>query len=224
MATTSPNGIYYHTSANAPITEEARSLAVANSVQIALNKTTGLIPIIPTSVTVYNGPTGTASVGTTGIVTFTGVNSFALNGVFLSSYDYVNIKFNTWNGPGNYLWAKFTTAGTYTTTAAYYTTAAYKQGASMGNWADGAGQSYVSLGYIPSSEMAGTDLTVWNPMYSLNYGYPVMNWTSFYHGGNGTWVQGTAKWNGGANFDGINFLSSAGNIFSGTVQAWGFRK
>ena len=51
-----------------------------------------------------------------------------------------------------------------------------------------------------------------------------MNWSSFYHGGAGTWVKGTAKWNGSAAFDGINFLSSGGNLFSGTVQAWGFRK
>lgn len=40
MATTSPNGIYYHTSANAPITEESRSLTLANSVQSAITNHT----------------------------------------------------------------------------------------------------------------------------------------------------------------------------------------
>ena len=36
MATTSPNNIYYHTTADAPITEEDRSLALATSVQTAI--------------------------------------------------------------------------------------------------------------------------------------------------------------------------------------------
>lgn len=40
MATTSPNGIYYHTSANAPVTEESRSLTLANSVQTAITNHT----------------------------------------------------------------------------------------------------------------------------------------------------------------------------------------
>lgn len=40
MPTTSPDGIYYHTSANAPITEESRSLTLANSVQNAITNHT----------------------------------------------------------------------------------------------------------------------------------------------------------------------------------------
>lgn len=40
MATTSPNGIYYHTSADAPVTEESRSLTLANSVQSAVTNHT----------------------------------------------------------------------------------------------------------------------------------------------------------------------------------------
>ena len=40
MATTNPDGIYYHTSASAPITEESRSLTLANSVQSAITNHT----------------------------------------------------------------------------------------------------------------------------------------------------------------------------------------
>ena len=246
MATTSPDGIYYNTSANAPITEESRSLTLANSVQSAItNHThgasaitsgslavarggtgvangTGLVPIIPTSTSIYNGA-GSASVSATGLVTFTNANSFAVNGAFTTAYDYYIVRLFTYNGPGNYLYAKFTSGGTYTTVAAYYTTALYKQGTGTGNWADVQAQGYISVGYIPGSETAGTEITVINPLNTLA-GAPIMNYDSFYMGGAGTWVKGTGKWNGGGTFDGINFLSSAGNVFTGTVQIWGYRR
>ena len=183
---------------------------------------TGSVAMIPTSTSIFNG-TGTATIAANGKVTFTNANSFSLNGVFTSAYDYYTVYLYTYNGPGNYLYAKFASGGTYTTAAAYYTTALYKQGAGTGNWADVSGQGFISVGYLPGSETAGTEIMVINPLNTLA-GAPIMDYNSFYMGGAGTWVKGVGKWNGGGTFDGINFLSSAGNLFSGTVQVWGHRR
>lgn len=50
----------------------------------------GLVPIVPTSVTVGSG---SATTSANGRVTFTGVSSVALNGVFTSAYDNYRILF-----------------------------------------------------------------------------------------------------------------------------------
>ena len=55
----------------------------ANFSFAAANSSTGLVPVIPTSVAVGSG---TGSVGATGLVTFSGVSSVSLNGCFTSTY------------------------------------------------------------------------------------------------------------------------------------------
>ena len=79
MATTSPAGIYYRTQAEVRPTDEAMALSLATSVNNAI----GLVPIVPASVSVGSG---TASVSSLGLVTFSGCSTVTVNGVFSSSY------------------------------------------------------------------------------------------------------------------------------------------
>lgn len=60
------------------------------SAWITVGATPGLVPCVPTSVTVGSG---SATTSTNGQVTFTGVSSVALNGVFTSTYDNYRILF-----------------------------------------------------------------------------------------------------------------------------------
>lgn len=157
-------------------------------------------------------------------MTFTNVNSFCINGIYSTAYDYVVVKFVQWNGPGNYLYARLSSGGSYTTVAAYYGTASYKQGGGTYSWDDYTARAYVSLGYLPVSENSGSEITVYNAMNSAGAGNPIIMFDSYYMGGAGTLVKGVAKWNGTPVFDGLLLYSSAGNVFSGTLQVYGFRK
>lgn len=79
MATTSPAGIYYRTQAESRPTDEAMALSLANSVNNAI----GLVPVVPSSVIVN---TGTASVSAVGEVTYSGVGTLDITGVFSSRF------------------------------------------------------------------------------------------------------------------------------------------
>lgn len=81
MATTTPAGIYYRTNAEAASTLEAQSLALANSV----NNAVGLVPIVPSSVTVSGG---SGSVSSLGVVSFSGVSAITLKNVFSGNYEH----------------------------------------------------------------------------------------------------------------------------------------
>lgn len=79
MATVSPTGISYWASGDAIATREAIDLATATSI----DKAVGLVPIIPTSVAVN---AGTASVSSTGVITYSGASTLDILGVFTSLY------------------------------------------------------------------------------------------------------------------------------------------
>ena len=93
MAVTTPTGIYYRTQAEARPTDEAMALALANSV----NNAVGLIPIVPTSVTVN---AGSASVGSAGLVSFTGASSIKLFNAFPSGYTRFLMTFSSESSMG----------------------------------------------------------------------------------------------------------------------------
>lgn len=112
MATTSPVGIYYRTQAEARPTDEAMALSLANSV----NNAVGLVPIVPTSVTLSSG---TASTGTTGLVTFTNTSAVTLNGVFTSQYQKYLISYDALDSGADALLARLSTGGTANSSATY---------------------------------------------------------------------------------------------------------
>jgi len=79
----------------------------------------GLIPIVPTSVTVGSG-TGSASA--TGQVTFSGVSSLSLNGVFTATYlNYLMVLNIQSRSTSNFINLRFRLAGTDNSSALYDT-------------------------------------------------------------------------------------------------------
>jgi hypothetical protein len=145
MATTSPNGIYYHTTADAPVTEEARSLALANSVQTAVTRTSGLVPVIPTSV---SPASGTVSLNTTtGRMTCSSATNILVNGVFTSTYRNYLIIINSASSGANKHQVRFSTNGSIDSSTNYTYTDFYVQAGGTGAAGTGTSQTVATLLY-----------------------------------------------------------------------------
>jgi len=113
MATTT-NGIYYRTNAEAATTSEAQALSLANSVNTGL----GLIAVAPTSLGVN---AGTATATTAGKITYSGVTTLNINGIFSSKYrNYRFLIESTATTTANELNWRLRNSGTDYTTANYY--------------------------------------------------------------------------------------------------------
>lgn len=173
----------------------------------------GLVAMKPTSVSVGSG---SASINSSGVVTFTGATSVTLNGVFTSTYTNYLVKFDAsasaavgWN-------AYLTTSGTLYSGTQYYRVIQYNGGYLR--------QLTNMLGIDPGASVTYCwgDIQLFRPQ--LN-DYTRANVTS---GGlrsdnatvdlftETTWV------NVNNSFDGINFSPSAGNI-SGNLQVFGYK-
>jgi hypothetical protein len=120
----------------------------------------GLVPLVPSSVTLSGG---NSTVSALGKVTFTAVTTVTLNGVFSSAFDNYLVKFSSAHSAGATLYARLAVAGTANATANYSTTQMSSQnGTSAGGSSNAA--SYFSLGFVPTSNRTGNyDLTVFNP-------------------------------------------------------------
>ena len=238
MATTSPNGIYYHTSANAPITEESRSLTLANSVQSAITNHThdasavtsgtlpiarggtgltlgaGFVPVTPTSVRV-----GSATVSSSGRVSVTSGTGFTLDGIFTSAFRNYKIIIDHRNMGGAYEYFRFIYGdNNWTTVGAYYGGGFYRQGGSTGIWQNtGDGYSYGSIGY--TSDGGYTILDVLSPQWNGSYG-KVLGFNS-YGAGSHTQVWSDWMWNGWDAFTGI-YIYNGGANYSAEVEVYGY--
>lgn len=213
MATTSPVGIYYRTQGEARPTDEAMALSLANSVNNAI----GLVPVIPGSVTLGSG---SGSVGTTGLITFSGASSLILNNCFTSTYRLYKIVWTMSGTATNDMFAQFRGGGTTVSTnyygGAYYTNFAGTSGAVYtrsggSNTFFGATGSETSFGEMTVSPNT-TDGTTFKPHMSfLTYSRPA----------------GSPAWGGcGANHtvatDSLVITPGSGNI-SGNIQVYGYR-
>jgi hypothetical protein len=174
----------------------------------------GLVPIIPTSVAVGSG---SASVGTNGLVTFTGASSILLNGVFSSSYKNYKVYFsapattsNTANA--NRIYIRFSTGGTVNTTSNYTYTQSYTQTTSLVNSGigTGSGTNVAVLEFVQDSEV-----TVFAP-FENNRGTNATFVNSYQH----TNLWGQFGFNTSTSFDGIQFFN---NTYTGNVQVYGMR-
>ena len=116
----------------------------------------GLTQIIPTSVTV-TGAGGSATVGSNGLITFSAVTSFQLNGVFSSTYDHykaiIMIDSSTSTGHGN-LQFRYGTSGTANSNSNYNNKGYYID--STIGVLDQAGAGKISFGYLEFSPSATT--------------------------------------------------------------------
>lgn len=76
----------------------------------------GLVPIVPTSVTLSSG---TSSTGTTGLVTFTNTSAVTLNGVFTTQYQKYLISYDALDSGADALLARLSTGGVANSSATY---------------------------------------------------------------------------------------------------------
>ncbi len=132
MATGAPgtNGVWQYGEDDSEATFSAllNKAAATTNTQIGLDRgrlttleakpTAGLVPIAPSSV---DKTGGTATANTLGQVTFTGVSSLSLNGVFSTNYRNYRIIIDCQGSvSGTDLWLRGRTSGTDYSTAGYY--------------------------------------------------------------------------------------------------------
>ena len=211
MATTSPVGIYYRTNAESPTSLEAQSLALANSV----NSAVGLVPIIPSSVTVSSG---SASVNSNGKITFTSCTSFAVDGIFSANFDHYRIIYAVTGAYTQTHAYKFRTNGVDNSGANYYFQEFYASVGSsgVGGWA---GQTQGRMSYSIAGQRQTMAIDVINP-FSTQQTEALCQ-------------QGSAAPNlritcnghtGAVSFTGMNFLLGAGaDGLTGTMKIYGYR-
>ena len=116
----------------------------------------GMVQIIASSVT--KGASGSASVNSKGVVTFSGTESISINGVFSSTYTnykvLVSIDSSTSTGHGN-LQFRFGTSGTPNSNTNYNSKGLYFDSGSPGGL-EQSGAGKIGFGYLEFSPSANT--------------------------------------------------------------------
>lgn len=216
MATTT-NGIYYRTNGEAAATSEAQALSLANSVDKAI----GLVPIIPTSVTVGSG---SASVAADGKVTFSNCNYFDIINAFNSNYVSYKIVFEDLFAAGIDYLAQFVLVNSSGTAngASFGSQRLYSQSTSTGGIRYGA-NSFGYIGYITSSKCS-SEIIVHRPMVATYTSFQAM--TTYLRLEGGVYWPNIECWHSNLADSGqyptIRFYSPSGNI-SGAVKIYGLR-
>jgi hypothetical protein len=106
----------------ASTTDTAIGLDRGRLTTLEAKPTAGLIPVAPSSV---DKTGGTASANSLGQVTFAGVSSISLNGVFTSSYTNYRIVFSENSAADAFISWRFRKAGSDNSASAYITTGFY---------------------------------------------------------------------------------------------------
>lgn len=179
----------------------------------------GLIPVTPTSIVAISS--GSASVGTNGLVTFTGVTGIQLNGVFTAAYKNYRVLVNHDASTSMNVGVRFGTNGTRETGTSYQLMGGYAtQAAGFAGWT-GQNQSYIQTGStdsVPGSTTLSTD--VLNPFTASRrsvLNFQSSGWSGTYRGvfGSGLDANETSRTD-------ISYESTAGTI-TGTIQVYGYR-
>lgn len=183
-------------------------------------KTAGLVPVRPSSVTAVSG---SATVNALGVVTVSGATSIALDGVFSSNFRnyYISINANQNSGQYNWLQTRLRTAGTSITSSSYQNSIRRMEGTSF-IATEGSAQGWSLLfvcGDIPGANSAR--MNIQSPNTST-----ITNWTLEAHSSFATPIIynraiTSGSFNGTNTFDGIMFAPQGGSI-NGTFQVFGY--
>lgn len=200
----------------------ASGSTVAARVDAIEAKPAGLVPISPTSVAVSSG---SASIGSNGLVTFTGVGTIRLNGVFNNSYqNYLVYISSTMTAGVEQVTARLSASGT-DYSGAYYRYIIDAQATTDATlnrqvYSAGTGASSLGIGYFTGWDgFSQKIIDIGNPALTKatafavrgNYDYG----THVYQAGSGLLETTSA-------YDGINFIASSGTM-AGTVKVYGYR-
>lgn len=184
----------------------------------AAGPNTGLIKVVPTSVTVGSG---SGAVDVSGNITFSGSSSISVNGCFTALYDNYRIVLNTASFTGGSVGVllRMSSAGTVHPTAGdYFNTGSEQAYAnhSFTAFGNNGSNAFWNFGRLdsgtPTVGYAYAD--VLNPNRNLSTGFK-----SIYSDGNYSGQQGGVLRNS-AIFDG--FQVSGPTTFSGTVRIYGY--
>lgn len=175
-----------------------------------LDAPTGLKKIVPSSVAVGSG---TGSADSLGTVTFTGVSSVSLNGVFSSTYDNYWIVWNVTNNSGTSTCTlRFRTSGTdYSTADAYGSGYGLGLGPTTITYND-SGATSLRLGSGNFQNSGGGHILVSRPTGRITY--------QNYVGSNATAVSYSGSC-GATNFDGFSIITPG--TISGTISVYGYK-
>lgn len=173
----------------------------------------GLVPVIPTSVSVGSG---SASVSGTGLVTFTGASNLILNGVFSSLYKNYKVLVDFTNSViGEVNYSRVSSGGTVNTGT--YRVRGYQQTSNTTptNWGfdatawtfgRGAGDAAISMDIFDPATTKRTRMNM------QMFGYVSNEAAWGISGGLDNFLQ----------FDGYNIYPNSGTI-TGTIQVYGYR-
>jgi len=175
----------------------------------------GLVPIVPTSVTVGSG---SSSIGSTGKVTLTTVGtSFSLNGVFSSSYENYKVVMQGVTALGSALTLRFRAAGT-DRSGANYDWVALVADATGPRQARNTGQTSITTSLNVATNHT-SEMVFYTPNVSgilTRVKGESLSWST----GNVNTIAYTGLFNTAQVDDGFTFLTAAN--FTGTIQVYGF--
>lgn len=185
---------------------------------------TGLVPVIPTGVTV---PNGTASVSSTGVVSFTACSEININNCFTSTYSNyrVLVTFDTVTANTTFNTRLRTVSGGYSTTA-YYAGGWYMYTNSAGSGSSGNrhnASAWASAAGIGSTDARHTlEFEFRNPALAKRTGMFVRGNSQ---DGTSPYAQMGSGWHDiSSPYDGLTLFSDSGTIYlTGTIQVYGYR-
>lgn len=181
----------------------------------------GLIPVIPTGVTVGSGSGGYNS--TTGLITFSGASNLSVDGVFTSAYrNYRIIAYNMTGSTACGLLGRFRASGSTITSNIYYTAASYQLASGSSSFYSGFnGIGYTEL--IPVTSETGWSAFVWDvyqPQVSTT-----QTTSNFYGTGYSVAIQnrqGAIMFNSSQTVDGFHLYPNATSNLGGQIKVYGY--
>lgn len=180
----------------------------------------GLVPILPTSVSVGSG---SASVNSNGTIFFTNAEYMQLNGVFTTAYDFYKLVY-THNGKSSNSSLRWTTGGTPNATSGQYYSAIYvfRSAGTSAVYGNVGGASITDLSYGSDSNSSTLSADISGPANSSFR--TQMQWQQ-----NGAGLEGrvgAAEYSNPATiFDGFRIyaLNGAGT-YTATMNVYGYRR
>jgi hypothetical protein len=175
----------------------------------------GLVPVIPTSVTVVGG---TATVAPSGIVSFAAATDIQLNGVFSSTYQNYRVIISFRTSATSEMRQRHAVNGVVQTGANFGWSGNFNSSGSQSGYS-GSGIDWGAAGSFQasSSNLMISDIT--NPFVSTEITRQNSNWGAW----NGAWTSATFSmaWNTNQAVDGIRHYVLAGNM-TGSVRVYGY--
>ena len=181
----------------------------------------GLIPMVPSSVTVSGG---SASFNSNGAITVSGASAFYVNGVFSNAYNFYTIRMTQLGGGNVYMYMRYSRNGAMSTSNGSYFGCSYRQGGTIGLFDAQNGVQHMTLGYASSGG---------GNTYNIESSHPNTNsdgrlqtwWNTCYGAGSHTDVWGSAFWaEYSNNFDGFYIYNSGNAGMTMDVQVFGYVK